>query len=77
MVNSLETYDTWEKICEKGRILPAFQGADGGECSIDVKSGLAAVVARLDPFVYCVRSLLVLYKFVLKQLFSHNYVRVS
>ena len=25
MVNSLETYDTWEKICGKGRILPAFR----------------------------------------------------
>ena len=30
MVNSLETYDTWEKICGKGRILPAFPGAGGG-----------------------------------------------
>ena len=50
--------------------------ADGGEFCIDVNSVLAAVVARLNPFVYCVRSPLVLYKFVLKQLFSHNYVRV-
>ena len=30
MVNSLETYDTWEKICGKGRIIPAFPGAGGG-----------------------------------------------
>lgn len=30
MVNSLETYDTWEKICGKGRILPVFPGAGGG-----------------------------------------------
>ena len=30
MVNSLETYDQWEAICGKGRILPAFPGAGGG-----------------------------------------------
>lgn len=30
MVNSLESYDTWEAICGKGRILPAFPGAGGG-----------------------------------------------
>lgn len=30
MVNSLETYDRWENICGKGRILPAFPGAGGG-----------------------------------------------
>ncbi len=29
MVNSLETYDKWEAICGKGRILPAFPGAGG------------------------------------------------
>ncbi|EEW97622.1 ketopantoate reductase PanE/ApbA [Dialister invisus DSM 15470] len=30
MVNSLDTYDKWETICGKGRILPAFPGAGGG-----------------------------------------------
>lgn len=30
MVNSLETYDQWEAICGRGRILPAFPGAGGG-----------------------------------------------
>ena len=30
MVNSLETYDSWETICGKGRIIPAFPGAGGG-----------------------------------------------
>ena len=30
MVNSLDTYDAWEEICGKGRILPAFPGAGGG-----------------------------------------------
>ena len=29
MVNSLETYDKWEGICGKGKILPAFPGAGG------------------------------------------------
>ena len=30
MVNSLETYDQWEEICGRGRIVPAFPGAGGG-----------------------------------------------
>lgn len=30
MVNSLETYDQWETVCGKGRIIPAFPGAGGG-----------------------------------------------
>lgn len=30
MVNSLDTYDVWEELCGKGRILPAFPGAGGG-----------------------------------------------
>lgn len=30
MVNSLDTYDKWERICGKGRILPSFPGAGGG-----------------------------------------------
>lgn len=30
MVNSLDTYDKWEIICGKGRVLPAFPGAGGG-----------------------------------------------
>ena len=29
MVNSLEDYISWEKICGQGRILPAFPGAGG------------------------------------------------
>ena len=27
MVNSLDSYDKWERICGKGRICPAFPGA--------------------------------------------------
>lgn len=30
MVNSLDTYDKWEAVCGRGRILPAFPGAGGG-----------------------------------------------
>lgn len=30
MVNSLDTYDQWEAVCGRGRILPAFPGAGGG-----------------------------------------------
>ena len=30
MVNSLETYDSWEGLCGAGRIIPAFPGAGGG-----------------------------------------------
>ncbi len=29
MVNSLDSYESWERICGKGRILPAFPGAGG------------------------------------------------
>ncbi|MCR5141152.1 MAG: NAD-binding protein [Ruminococcus sp.] len=30
MVNSLDTYDKWERLCGRGRIIPAFPGAGGG-----------------------------------------------
>ena len=30
MVNSLDSYDKWEELCGKGRILPVFPGAGGG-----------------------------------------------
>lgn len=29
MVNTIEPYSDWEKICGKGRIIPAFPGAGG------------------------------------------------
>ena len=44
MVNSLDTYDKWEQICGKGRILPAFPGA-GGSIEGDVLD--AALTPRL------------------------------
>lgn len=44
MVNSLEDYHSWEAICGKGRILPAFPGAGGS-----VKDGIleAALTPRI------------------------------
>lgn len=30
MINTLDPYEKWERICGKGRILPAFPGAGGG-----------------------------------------------
>lgn len=30
MVNTLESYSNWERICGEGRIIPAFPGAGGG-----------------------------------------------
>lgn len=30
MVNSLDTYDKWEEMCGRGRLIPAFPGAGGG-----------------------------------------------
>ena len=30
MVNSLDSYDVWDGLCGKGRVLPAFPGAGGG-----------------------------------------------
>ena len=44
MVNSLETYDSWEAICGAGRIIPAFPGAGGG---IDGNVLDAALTPRL------------------------------
>ena len=44
MVNSLEDYHSWEAICGKGRILPAFPGAGGS-----IKDGVleAALTPRI------------------------------
>jgi len=38
MVNSIDDYSKWEKICGKGKILPAFPGA-GGSINGDVLDG--------------------------------------
>lgn len=38
MVNSIDDYRKWEKICGEGRILPAFPGA-GGSIKEDVLDG--------------------------------------
>ena len=44
MVNSMEDYHSWEAICGKGRILPAFPGAGGS-----IKDGIleAALTPRI------------------------------
>ena len=42
MVNTLENYAEWEKLCGKGRILPAFPGAGGS-----IKDGI--LEAKLTP----------------------------
>ena len=44
MVNSLEDYHSWEAICGKGRIIPAFPGAGGS-----IKAGVleAALTPRI------------------------------
>lgn len=44
MVNSIDDYEKWEKICGKGRILPAFPGA-GGSIKEDLLDG--ALTPRL------------------------------
>lgn len=44
MVNSIDDYGKWEKICGKGRILPSFPGA-GGSIREDVLDG--ALTPRL------------------------------
>ena len=44
MVNSLEDYHSWEAICGRGRILPAFPGAGGS-----IKDGI--LEAALTPRV--------------------------
>ena len=44
MVNSLDRYEKWERICGKGRILPAFPGA-GGSLDGDILD--AALTPRL------------------------------
>lgn len=37
MLNTLEKYNTWEEICGKGRIIPAFPGAGGSYDSSDCR----------------------------------------
>lgn len=40
MVNTIEPYSDWEKICGKGRIIPAFPGAGGSFDGNILKAGL-------------------------------------
>lgn len=44
MVNSLEPYSEWEKLCGKGRLIPAFPGAGGS-----IENGV--LKAALTPWI--------------------------
>lgn len=44
MVNTLKPYSEWERICGKGRIIPAFPGAGGG-----IENGV--LNAALTPWI--------------------------
>ncbi len=46
MVNSLDTYDKWEEICGRGRILPAFPGAGGGFNGEVLEAGLTPGIVQ-------------------------------
>lgn len=50
MVNSLDTYDRWEKICGKGRILPAFPGAGGSIEGDILDAGLTPRIIQPTTF---------------------------
>lgn len=45
-VNTLEPYSSWEEICGKGRIIPAFPGAGGGFEGNVLKAGLTPWIIR-------------------------------
>ena len=50
MVNSLDTYDSWEKICGHGRILPAFPGAGGCIVGDILDAGLTPRIIQPTTF---------------------------
>lgn len=50
MVNTLETYSTWEKICGQGRIIPAFPGAGGNFEGNILKAALTPPVIQRTTF---------------------------
>lgn len=50
MVNSLDSYSEWEKICGKGRILPAFPGAGGSLQSGILNAGLTPRLIQPTTF---------------------------
>ncbi|MDE6709905.1 MAG: ketopantoate reductase family protein, partial [Oscillospiraceae bacterium] len=50
MVNTVETYESWEKICGKGRIIPAFPGAGGSFESNVLKAALTPKIIQPTTF---------------------------
>ena len=50
MVNSLDTYDNWERICGAGRIIPAFPGAGGGFDGDILNAALTPAIVQPTTF---------------------------
>lgn len=50
MVNTLEKYDVWGKICGKGRIIPAFPGAGGSFEGNILKAALTPSIIQATTF---------------------------
>lgn len=50
MVNTLEPYTDWEKICGKGRVIPAFPGAGGSFDNGILKAGLTPRIIQPTTF---------------------------
>lgn len=50
MVNTLELYTDWEKICGKGRIIPAFPGAGGSFDNGILRAALTPWVVQPTTF---------------------------
>ncbi len=50
MVNTLEQYSTWEELCGKGRIIPAFPGAGGSFDNGILKAALTPWIIQPTTF---------------------------
>lgn len=50
MLNTLEKYNTWEEICGKGRIIPAFPGAGGSFEGNILKAALTPSIIQATTF---------------------------
>ncbi len=50
MVNTLESYSSWEKLCGKGRIIPAFPGAGGSFDNGILKAALTPRIIQPTTF---------------------------
>lgn len=50
MVNTLEAYSSWEELCGKGRIIPAFPGAGGSFENGVLKAALTPWIIQPTTF---------------------------